>query len=73
MMKRLNQRCESGRDKNEDLYAIGFDTLVKRWGMCINVGGGYEEIKVYPRFKYHEPFKVPGIMEMGDTSRIPNL
>jgi hypothetical protein len=25
------------------LYAAGFDTLVKRWDKCINVGGGYVE------------------------------
>jgi hypothetical protein len=24
-------------------YAAGFDTLVKRWDKCINVGGGYVE------------------------------
>jgi hypothetical protein len=26
-----------------DFYAAGFDTLVKRWDKCINVGGGYVE------------------------------
>jgi hypothetical protein len=26
------------------LYAAGFDALVKQWGKCINVGGGYVEI-----------------------------
>jgi hypothetical protein len=24
-------------------YAAGFDPLVKRWDMCINVSGGYVE------------------------------
>jgi hypothetical protein len=26
-----------------NFYAAGFDALVKRWDMCINVGGGYVE------------------------------
>jgi hypothetical protein len=25
-------------------YAAGFNTLVKLWDKCINVGGGYVEI-----------------------------
>jgi hypothetical protein len=41
MMKRLKWRCKSGREKSKDCYAVGFDALVKRWDMCINVGGGY--------------------------------
>jgi hypothetical protein len=41
------------RHEWKDLYATGFGALVKRWDMCINVGGGYEEIKAFPRFKYH--------------------
>jgi hypothetical protein len=24
-------------------YAVGFDTLVKQWDKCINVGGGHAE------------------------------
>jgi hypothetical protein len=27
--------------------AAGFDALVKRWDMCINVGGGYVDINVF--------------------------
>jgi hypothetical protein len=29
--------------QSKDLYAAGFDALVKRWNKCINVGGGYVE------------------------------
>jgi hypothetical protein len=32
--------------QSKDFYATGFDALVKRWDMCINVGGGCAE-------KYH--------------------
>jgi hypothetical protein len=31
------------RQQSKDFYAAGFDTLVKRWDKCINVGGGYVE------------------------------
>jgi hypothetical protein len=31
------------RQQSKDLYAPGFDALVKRWDKCINVGGGYVE------------------------------
>jgi hypothetical protein len=31
----------------KNLYAAGFDALVKRWDKCINVGGGYVEKKVF--------------------------
>jgi hypothetical protein len=31
------------RQQPKDFYAAGFDTLVKRWDKCINVGGGYVE------------------------------
>jgi hypothetical protein len=31
------------RQQSKDFYAAGFDALVKRWGKCINVGGGYVE------------------------------
>jgi hypothetical protein len=27
--------------ESKDFYALGFDTLVKQWGNCINVDGGY--------------------------------
>jgi hypothetical protein len=27
----------------KNLYAAGFDALVKRWDKCISVGGGYVE------------------------------
>jgi hypothetical protein len=29
------------RQHSKDLYAAGFDALVKRWDKCINVDGGY--------------------------------
>jgi hypothetical protein len=30
------------RQQSKDLYAVGFDVLIKRWDKCINnVGGGY--------------------------------
>jgi hypothetical protein len=29
--------------ESSDLYAAGFDGLVKQWDKCINVGGGYVE------------------------------
>jgi hypothetical protein len=31
------------RQQSEDFYSVGFDALVKRWGNCINVGGGHVE------------------------------
>jgi hypothetical protein len=31
------------RQQFKDLYAVGFDALIKRWDTCINVGGGYFE------------------------------
>jgi hypothetical protein len=31
------------RQQSKDLYAAGFDALLKRWDRCINVGGGYVE------------------------------
>jgi hypothetical protein len=31
------------KQQSKDFYAAGFDALVKRWGKCINVGGGYVE------------------------------
>jgi hypothetical protein len=31
------------RQQSKDFYAAGFDTLIKRWDKCINVGGGYVE------------------------------
>jgi hypothetical protein len=31
------------RQQSKDLYGAAFDALVKRWGKCINVGGGYVE------------------------------
>jgi hypothetical protein len=29
------------RQQSKNFYAAGFNTLVKRWDKCINVGGGY--------------------------------
>jgi hypothetical protein len=31
------------RQQSKDFCAAGFDTLVKRWDKCINVGGEYVE------------------------------
>jgi hypothetical protein len=31
------------RQQSKYFYAVGFDTPVKRWDKCINVGGGYVE------------------------------
>jgi hypothetical protein len=31
------------RQQSGDFCATGFDSLVKRWDKCINVGGGYVE------------------------------
>jgi major membrane immunogen (membrane-anchored lipoprotein) len=31
------------RQQSNDSYAAGFDSLVKRWDKCINVGGKYVE------------------------------
>jgi hypothetical protein len=37
------------RQRSKDFYAAGFDAMVKRWGKCINVGGGHVE---YPFVTY---------------------
>jgi hypothetical protein len=31
------------RQQSKGFYTAGFDALVKRWDMCFNVGGGYNE------------------------------
>jgi hypothetical protein len=31
------------RQKSKDFYAAVFNTLVKLWDKCINIGGGYVE------------------------------
>jgi hypothetical protein len=37
------------RQQSKDFYAAGFNALVKRWGKCISVGGGYvEEDIIFP-------------------------
>jgi hypothetical protein len=33
------------RQQSKDFNAADFDTLVKRWDKCINVGGGYCDIR----------------------------
>jgi hypothetical protein len=38
------------RQQSKDFCAAGFDALVKRWGKCIYVGGGYVEKYVYMFF-----------------------
>jgi hypothetical protein len=31
------------RQQSKDFYTVGFNSLVKRWDKCINIGGGYVE------------------------------
>jgi hypothetical protein len=31
------------RQQSKNFYTAGFDTLVKQWNKCIDVGGGYVE------------------------------
>jgi hypothetical protein len=31
------------RQQSKNFFAVGFDTLGKRWDKCIDVGGGYAE------------------------------
>jgi hypothetical protein len=33
--------------QSKDFYITGFDTLIKRWDRCINVGGGYVEKRMF--------------------------
>jgi hypothetical protein len=40
------------RQQSNKFYAVGFDALVKRWEMCINVGGGHVEKYIFFTFKY---------------------
>jgi hypothetical protein len=35
------------RQRSKDFYAAAFDSLVKRWDKCINVGGGYVEKRFF--------------------------
>jgi hypothetical protein len=35
--------AEVAETQPKDLYAAGFDALVKPWKKCISVGGGYGE------------------------------
>jgi hypothetical protein len=42
--KRLKRRRGSDSDNSQKISMLrGFDELVKRWDMCINVGGEYVE------------------------------
>jgi hypothetical protein len=34
---------ELAEPKVEDVYAVGFDALVRHWDKCISAGGGYVE------------------------------
>jgi histone-lysine N-methyltransferase SETMAR len=40
------------RQQSKNFYAMGFNTLAKRWDKRINVGRGYVE-KCFSRFEYH--------------------
>jgi hypothetical protein len=53
--KKLKRKCRKWlRQQPEDFHAAGFDALVKRWDMCIDVGGGdMSRNKYFLRFKYH--------------------
>jgi hypothetical protein len=31
------------KQQSKEFYNVGFDAMVNRWDMCINVGGGYVE------------------------------
>jgi hypothetical protein len=50
------------RQQSRDLYAAGFDALVKQWDKCINVGGGYVEkkkffqVRILHVFSFFYPF-----------------
>jgi hypothetical protein len=35
------------RQQSKDFCAVGFDALVKRWGKCINIDGGYVEKQMF--------------------------
>jgi hypothetical protein len=37
------KRFTPGSNSQEDFYAAGFSARVKRWNMCISIGGGYVE------------------------------
>jgi hypothetical protein len=39
------------REQSKYFYSAGFDSLVKRWGMCINIGGEYVEKYFFPEFR----------------------
>jgi hypothetical protein len=42
------------RQQPKDFYAAGFETLLKQWDKCINVGGGYvEKLLFFPWFEYN--------------------
>jgi hypothetical protein len=42
------------RQQSKEFNDVGSDELVKRWGKCINVGGGYVEERMFlSRFEYH--------------------
>jgi hypothetical protein len=41
------------RQRTKDLYAAGFDALVKRWDKCIKDDGGYADKYIFSRFEYH--------------------
>jgi hypothetical protein len=44
MAKRVETEVQKWlTQQSKDFYSVGFDTLVKRWNKCINVGGGHAE------------------------------
>jgi hypothetical protein len=63
------------RQQSHDIFAAGFDALVKRWDKCINVGGGYvEKYKFFfSRFEYHMFYVLyPFVTYLLTLPRIPN-
>jgi hypothetical protein len=43
-----NMRRSGWDNSQKDLYATGFDPLVKRWDKCINVGGYVKKLMFFP-------------------------
>jgi hypothetical protein len=52
------------RQQSKDVYAAGFDALVKRWDKCISVGGGYVEKYFFPpRLEYQHVLRFVSIFK----------
>jgi hypothetical protein len=42
-MMKMSEDQKWLRQQSKDFNAAGLDALVKRWEMCVSVGGGYGE------------------------------